>query len=122
MEKIANAAKFVAVVFTTPYFILNSFPNVGEYNHRNILRVIPCAMKGEKFFDLRTGEEVVLKGNYQIWPVLSGTVFMYPDSECYLVTRYYSDGGNFTYLKMDNIQDFHPSSMVMHRLRAKREI
>ena len=118
MEKITEATKIVAVVFTTNYSILNSFPNVGEYDHQNILRIVPAQKINDRYFDLRTGEVVNLVGNYQVWPVVTGVVFQYPDGEQFLVTRYFNDH-SLGYMQIENYE-FDSLAMVRHKLPKPR--
>lgn len=66
---------------------IHEIPDVGEFNHWNMKKVVPCVVKNGKYVDIRTGEQVSVKGNSQVWPLLTGTVLCYPDGKRLLLSR-----------------------------------
>lgn len=64
-------------------------PHHNDYGHEGILNTTPCRQVGNKYFDLRTGKEIVMSDNMVAWSVLPGTAFRYPDGEHLFITRYF---------------------------------
>lgn len=67
-------------------------PSVGEYEHWNVKKVIPCQVVRGKYIDLRTGDIVATPENSAVWPLLHGTVITYPDGKKLLLSRSYGQG------------------------------
>jgi len=70
----------------------HSTPQVGEFGHWNLRKVIPCQVVNGQYVDLRTGETVATPGNSAVWPLLHGTVITYPDGQKLLLSHRYFDG------------------------------
>ena len=66
---------------------MHEIPDVGDFAHWNLKKVIPCKVENGQYLDIRTGEQVSVKGNSQVWPLLTGTVLCYPDGKQLLLSR-----------------------------------
>lgn len=64
-----------------------AMPQVGDFNHWNVKKVVPCVVVNGECLDLRTGEPVTTPSNSTIWPLLHGTVITYPDGTKILLSR-----------------------------------
>lgn len=83
------------VIYGNGFVDFNTIPQVGDFGHWNIKKVIPCQVLNDgAYVDLRTDKEVVPPDNSAIWPLLRGTVITYPDSSKFLLSREISSGNN----------------------------
>lgn len=108
MKKVSN--QLTNLVFFGPVVSFNSIPNVGEYLHGNIKKIVPCEVRNGKYFDLRYGKQVKKEGNVQEWPLLRGCVLRYADKRQFLISRLIAEQENI--LIEIPADGFHPESMV----------
>lgn len=87
---------------------MHEIPDVGEFNHWNMKRVVPCVVEDGRYVDIRTGELVSVKGNSQVWPLLTGTVLCYPDGKQLLLSRRFNKEGSIMVLDITGTE--HPVS------------
>ncbi|MCQ2734372.1 MAG: hypothetical protein MJ212_00280 [Alphaproteobacteria bacterium] len=87
-------------------------PHVWEFQNPSISSVTPALEQEGHFFELRTGREIQKDENTMAWPVLTGTVFVYPDGEMLLLSRRFADGELIT-LPITKKQ-YHKETMVLH--------
>lgn len=112
LKYIIMKAKNLVVINLVKNPIWTRFPNVNEFNSKQIKEVIPCTKRGEKFFSWETGEEVKLNDNSQIWPLLVGTMFRLKNGENVLLNRK-CNGKVF----LDRKTPFNPSTMVLREAK-----
>lgn len=79
--------KVVAYVRVRSFIPYTRVPGICEYNNGSIQQVIPCWEYDGELKDIRTGAIVEPSGDFQIWPVLPGTVWEYADAKMILVSR-----------------------------------
>ena len=108
MRKVSN--QLTNLVFFGPVVSFNSIPNIGEFSHRNIKRIVPCEVRKGKYFDLRYGKQVEKEGNVQEWPLFKGSVLRYADKRQFLISRLIAEQENI--LIEIPADGFHPESMV----------
>ena len=108
MKKVSS--QLTNLVFFGPVVSFNSIPNVGEFSHRNIKRIVPCEVIKGKYYDLRSHKEVKKEGNVQEWPLLKGSVLRYADKRQFLISRLIAEQENI--LIEIPADGFHPESMV----------
>lgn len=83
-----SSLKVVAYVRVRPFIPYTRVPGICEYTNGNIQQVIPCWEEYDgELKDIRTGAIVEPSGDFQIWPVLPGTVWEYADAKMILVSR-----------------------------------
>lgn len=89
MEKRVLASNQLACVITYSggYVDFDTIPQVGNYNHWNVKKVIPCQVVEGRYVDLRTDKPVEPAANSTVWPLLVGTVITYPDGQKLLLSR-----------------------------------
>lgn len=87
---------------------MHEIPDVGEFNHWNMKKVVPCVVENGKYIDIRTGELVSVQGNSQVWPLLTGTVLCYPDGKQLLLSRRFNKEGSIMVLDITGTE--HPVS------------
>lgn len=73
------------------------WPSLGEYDHPKILETIPCEKRGDRYFNLKSGQEVVKTDDMLEWKNLSGSVFRYKSDHGYsdeylLISRRFENG------------------------------
>ena len=86
-------------------------PHIGNYQSPHILSVVPAFEQEGRLFELRTGKEIQKDENTMAWPVLTGTVFVYPDGEMLLLSRRFADGELIT-LPI-NKKQYHKETMIL---------
>lgn len=87
---------------------MHEIPDVGDFAHWNLKKVIPCKVENGQYLDIRTGELVSVKGNSQVWPLLTGTVLCYPDGKQLLLSRRFNKEGSIMVLDITDTE--HPVS------------
>ena len=87
---------------------MHEIPYVGEFNHWNMKKVVPCVVENGKYVDSRTGEQFSIQGNSQVWPLLTGTVLCYPDGKQLLLSRRFNKEGSIVVLDITGTE--HPVS------------
>lgn len=110
-------AKFVNLVEVAPHTSMALTPKILEYDNPNIIGFTPCEKKGNKFYDLRTGEQVKKIDDMQEWPILTGAAFHYPDGKIFLVTRRFADQ-NLIFMEISSGQ-FNPVTMMKRNIKGK---
>jgi len=83
--------KAVMLVKMPSNLSLLNYPRLGEYDNKYIINTRPCEKKGNRFFDLRTGDEIRKTENMLEWPVLTGNVFRYENGQNLLLSRRFAD-------------------------------
>lgn len=87
---------------------MHEIPDVGDFAHWNLKKVIPCKVENGQYLDIRTGEQVSVQGNSQVWPLLTGTVLCYPDGKQLLLSRRFNKEGSIMVLDITGTE--HPVS------------
>lgn len=77
---------------------IHEIPDVGDFAHWNLKKVIPCKVENGQYLDIRTGEQIPVHGNSQVWPLLTGTVLCYPDGKQLLLSRRFNKEGSIMVL------------------------
>lgn len=103
--------KYVVFIQIPQNLDILKHPHIGNYQSPHILSVVPAVEKQGHFFELRTGKEIQKNEEMLVWPVLTGTVFVYPDGEMLLVSRHFADGELIT-LHI-NKKQYHKETMIL---------
>jgi len=118
LQKVLTGTSLVSLVFIPSAYVGSlMMPKYGEYEHQNIARIVPCEVVGDKFFDLRTGQQVQTDGNTQIWIACTGTVFAYPDGTELLIAKRYHDNKLICY-QLEDESDFHEQTMLRRNVKS----
>ena len=116
MKKIFSDTVVNVINFNSA-MLFNREPHYCDYGNPAITKTTPCRVHNGRYFDLKTGQEVIPSKNACMWKVLPGTVFRYKDGEMILITRFIEDRS----LGYGSIspKDFNPLSMVLHNIVDK---
>ena len=118
LQKVLTGTSLVSLVFIPSAFAGSlMIPKYGEYEHQNISRIVPCEVVGDKFFDLRTGQQVQPDQHTQIWTANTGTVFTYPDGAELLIAKRYADNKLVCY-QLEDESEFHEQSMLRRNVKS----
>lgn len=120
MKKISKNQKLVVMITVrrTGYFDLK--PYYMDYDDPRINGIRPCIQQADgSLKDLRTGEDVSLPQNADLWDVSSGTVFEYPDGQRLLVSRLFD--ADRTMIVLDKDFTFRQTSMILRKTRKHQE-
>ena len=104
--------KVVSLIQVSEHLPFNRRPHILDYENENIVHIFPCFKKGDKYTDLRTGEQIQKTDNMEEWDVLTGTVFQYPDGEKLLVSRRFADR-KILILKTNEVR----STMILRKVK-----
>lgn len=119
MEKIKVLRGTVVTLIQIPeYTPVLQRPKIAEYDNPYIQGMIPCEKRDGKYFDLRTGVEVMKNSNTLEWTNLTGTLFSYRDGQNVLLSRRFAD--NKIMLFSVKEQEINKQSMIVRRVRNKR--
>lgn len=118
MKKISKDQKLV-VMITVHSGYRDHKPHYLDYNDPRINGVHPCIQQADgSLKDLRTGEDVHLLENADLWNVSSGTVFEYPNGQRLLVSRLFD--ADRTMIVLEDFT-FHQTTMTLRKTREHRE-
>lgn len=122
MKQVSMIDKAVTLVTVPSLLSFLSRPQHGDYDNPYILRTRPCAKKDGKFYDLRTGEQVIKTDEMLEWNNLTGSLFRYPDGYELLLSRQYTKEKAILVLEPEN--DYNPNSViirpVIHKVEKKK--
>ncbi len=97
------------------------YPGLLEYNSHMVKAIKPCEIHDGRYYDIRTGEERIVGPNDEVWPVLTGETFLYPDGEHILVTRFYDKERSLGIMRLKG-NDYRPTSMGLVKVKEGKVV
>ena len=121
-KRTLEAGTQIVTLVTIPRFLpVIMRPGIGEYDSPYVIETMPCEKKNDRYFNLKSGQEVNKSSNMLEWLNLPGTVFRYKDDrgfccENLLISRRYDNGR----LLVLSVASSEVTNMMMLRTVRKR--